>query len=57
MDDEDTSQFGIAPKGIRATGDYIDHSQRGTKRERITRDSNGPIPGTPVLRELLKPAK
>lgn len=56
MDDEDTSQFGIAPKGIRATDDYVDHGQRGTKRERITQD-NGPIPGTPVLKELLKPVK
>ncbi|CAK9829076.1 G patch domain-containing protein 1 homolog [Anthophora retusa] len=56
MDEEDTSQFGIAPKGIRATDDYVDHGQRGTKRERITQD-NGPIPGTPVLKELLKPVK
>ncbi|XP_033331842.2 G patch domain-containing protein 1 homolog [Megalopta genalis] len=57
MDEEDTSQFGIAPKGIRATSDYVDHGQRGIKRERTTRDSSGPIPGTPVLKELLKPAK
>lgn len=57
MDEEDTSQFGIAPKGIRATSDYIDHGQRGVKRERINHDSSGPIPGTPVLRELLKPVK
>ncbi|XP_076286852.1 G patch domain-containing protein 1 homolog [Lasioglossum baleicum] len=57
MDDEDTSQFGIAPKGIRATSDYADHGQRGVKRERINRDSSGPIPGTPVLKELLKPIK
>ncbi|XP_078044164.1 G patch domain-containing protein 1 homolog [Augochlora pura] len=57
MDEEDTSQFGIAPKGIRATSDYADHGQRGVKRERSNRDSSGPIPGTPVLKELLKPAK
>lgn len=57
MDEEDTSQFGIAPKGIRATSDYVDHGQRGTKRERINRESSGPIPGTPVLKELLKPVK
>ncbi|XP_043248784.1 G patch domain-containing protein 1 homolog [Colletes gigas] len=57
MDEEDTSQFGIAPKGIRATSDYVDHGQRGVKRERVNRDSSGPIPGTPVLRELLKPVK
>lgn len=57
MDEEDTSEFGIAPTGIRATEDYVDHGQRGTKRERPIYDSNGPIPGTPVLKELLKPVK
>ncbi|XP_011646122.1 G patch domain-containing protein 1 homolog isoform X1 [Pogonomyrmex barbatus] len=55
MDEEDTSLFGIAPKGIRATNDYADHGQRGKKRERINQE--GPIPGTPVLQELLKPVK
>ncbi|KAG7189842.1 hypothetical protein KM043_017499 [Ampulex compressa] len=57
MDEEDTGRFGIAPQGIRATSDYADHGQRGVKRERVNRDSNGPIPGTPVLKELLKPVK
>lgn len=57
MDEEDTSLFGIAPKGIRATSDYADHGQRGKKRERINQDNNGPIPGTPVLKDLLKPIK
>ncbi|XP_067211614.1 G patch domain-containing protein 1 homolog isoform X2 [Linepithema humile] len=57
MDEEDTSLFGIAPKGIRATSDYADHGQRGKKRERINQDNSGPIPGTPVLKDLLKPAK
>lgn len=55
MDEEDTSLFGIAPKGIRATSDYDDHGQRGKKRERISQE--GPIPGTPILKELLKPVK
>ncbi|KZC04879.1 PREDICTED: G patch domain-containing protein 1 homolog [Dufourea novaeangliae] len=57
MDEEDTSQFGIAPTGIRTTSDYIDHGQRGLKREKTNRESSGPIPGTPVLKELLKPVK
>lgn len=57
MDEEDTGQFGIAPKGICATSDYTDHGQRGVKRERMNRDSSGPIPGTPVLKDLLKPVK
>lgn len=57
MDEEDTSLFGIAPKGIQATSDYADHGQKGKKRERISQDNNGPIPGAPVLKELLKPVK
>ncbi|XP_032669581.1 G patch domain-containing protein 1 homolog [Odontomachus brunneus] len=57
MDEEDTGLFGIAPKGIRATSDYADHGQKGKKRERISQDNSGPIPGTPVLKELLKPVK
>ncbi|RLU14986.1 hypothetical protein DMN91_012873 [Ooceraea biroi] len=57
MDEEDTDLFGIAPKGIRATSDYVDHGDRGRKRERISQDNTGPIPGTPVLKELLKPVK
>lgn len=57
MDEEDTSLFGIAPKGIRATSDYSDHGQKGKKRERIAQDNSGPIPGTPVLKELLKPVR
>lgn len=55
MDEEDTSLFGIAPKGIRATSDYADHGQKGKKRERISQE--GPIPGTPILKELLRPVK
>lgn len=57
MDEEDTSLFGIAPKGIQATSDYADHGEKGKKRERISQDNNGPIPGAPVLKELLKPVK
>ncbi|XP_029160727.1 G patch domain-containing protein 1 homolog [Nylanderia fulva] len=57
MDEEDTSLFGIAPKGIQATSDYAGHGQKGKKRERINQDNNGPIPGAPVLKELLKPVK
>lgn len=57
MDDEDAGEFGIAPTAIRATKEYSSSAQtgKGTKRERGTQD--GPIPGTPVLRELLRPAR
>ncbi|XP_001604956.1 G patch domain-containing protein 1 homolog [Nasonia vitripennis] len=57
MDEEDTGQFGIAPTAIRATQEYSDETHKGKKRERAKQDSSGPIPGTPVLRELLKPVR
>ncbi|XP_014225765.1 G patch domain-containing protein 1 homolog [Trichogramma pretiosum] len=57
MDDEDVGEFGIAPTAIRATQEYSAQTSRGTKRERSKASSDGPIPGTPVLHELLKPAK
>lgn len=54
MDEEDTGEFGIAPTGIRATSDFTDHA-RGQKRERPKVNNDGPIPGVPVLQDLLKP--
>ena len=57
MDEEDTGEFGIAPTAIRASRDYSDQTHRGKKRERPKQDSLGPIPGTPVLKELLKPVR
>ncbi|XP_058801098.1 G patch domain-containing protein 1 homolog [Phymastichus coffea] len=56
MDEEDTGEFGIAPTAIRATQDYSDQANKGTKREHA-KDSTGPIPGTPVLKDILKPVK
>ncbi|CAD6240799.1 GSCOCG00008928001-RA-CDS [Cotesia congregata] len=55
MDEEDTGEFGIAPTGIRATGDFSDRSERAKKRKRDQTDGSQPIPGEPVLKELLKP--
>ena len=55
MDDEDTGQFGIAPTGIRAKSDFTDHGSRGNKRR--GNNNNGPIPGVPVLEQILKPVK
>lgn len=57
MDDEDMGQFGIAPTAIQANTNYTDHEKKGTKRERAKYSGDGPIPGTPVLRDLLKPVK
>ncbi|XP_055588668.1 G patch domain-containing protein 1 homolog [Uranotaenia lowii] len=55
MDDEDLSEFGIAPQRVQARDDF---AAAGSKR-RIAqhRPSDGPIPGQPVLRALLEPAK
>ncbi|XP_043477743.1 G patch domain-containing protein 1 homolog [Leptopilina heterotoma] len=57
MDEEDTGEFGIAPTGIRVTQDYADTNQRGTKRKLNRQINDGPIPGTPVLENLIKPVK
>lgn len=54
MDEEDKGEFGIAPKVLRATSDYKQSSSR--KRHHMNL-STGPIPGQPVLRDILQPAK
>ncbi|XP_063236605.1 G patch domain-containing protein 1 homolog [Bacillus rossius redtenbacheri] len=53
MDDEDMGEFGIAPRVLRAKEEY---SERGQKRQKAV-TSEGPIPGTPVLQQLLQPAR
>lgn len=54
MDEEDKGEFGIAPKVLRATSDYT----QGTSRKRShMKQSTGPIPGQPVLRDILQPVK
>nr|CAD7426402.1 unnamed protein product [Timema monikensis] len=53
MDEEDMEEFGIAPRVLRAHGDY---TERGGKRERGV-VPEGPIPGEPVLRHLLQPVR
>ena len=57
MDEEDIGEFGFAPTAIRATQDYSSQKGKGTKRERAKNSGEGPIPGTPVLHELLKPVR
>ncbi|XP_068230027.1 G patch domain-containing protein 1-like [Palaemon carinicauda] len=54
MDDEDLASHGIAPEGIQATSSFDDSEQR--KRKRVV-DPYGPIPGIPVLEEILRPNK
>lgn len=54
MDEEDFGEFGIAPQKIQTKEDFGPESTSGTKRRREA-PSEGPIPGEPVLRNLLKP--
>lgn len=55
MDDEDLGEFGIAPQRVQAREDFA-HSSKG-KRRLDAANWKGPIPGVPVLKTLLEPAK
>ena len=50
------ADHGIAPTGIRATLDFETTEINPRKRKREP-ESDGPIPGEPVLNELLKPTR
>nr|XP_045615000.1 G patch domain-containing protein 1-like [Procambarus clarkii] len=54
MDEEDLEAHGISPQGIQASANYDDNEQK--KRKRVL-DPGGPIPGTPVLEDILKPSR
>ncbi|XP_065085578.1 G patch domain-containing protein 1 homolog [Ochlerotatus camptorhynchus] len=56
MDDEDLGEFGIAPQRVQTKEDFA-HSSKATKRQLVQSNWSGPIPGTPVLKTLLEPAK
>uniref|UniRef100_A0A182SXG2 G-patch domain-containing protein n=1 Tax=Anopheles maculatus TaxID=74869 RepID=A0A182SXG2_9DIPT len=59
MDEEDLGEFGIAPQRVQAKEDFAHNSAsaRSNKRRLELSFSKGPIPGQPVLRALLEPAK
>ncbi|EDW79115.1 uncharacterized protein Dwil_GK12430 [Drosophila willistoni] len=62
MDEEDLGEFGIAPQGIRTRDEFAKESeleQRTGQRKRklMQAPASGPIPGVPVLEQLLKPVK
>ncbi|XP_053659048.1 G patch domain-containing protein 1 homolog [Anopheles marshallii] len=59
MDEEDLGEFGIAPQRVQAKDDFAHNSAsvRSNKRRIELSFSKGPIPGQPVLRSLLEPAK
>ncbi|XP_001863956.2 G patch domain-containing protein 1 homolog [Culex quinquefasciatus] len=57
MDDEDLGEFGIAPQRVQTRDDFAAAgSSKGGKR-RAPVWSGGPIPGQPVLKALLEPAR
>ncbi|CAO1351978.1 unnamed protein product [Diamesa hyperborea] len=52
MDEEDMGEFGIAPQKIQTKEDFA--STTSSKRK-LQKPSDGPIPGDPVLKNLLTP--
>ncbi|CAF4861003.1 unnamed protein product [Pieris macdunnoughi] len=50
MDEEDRSEFGIAPMQVQTQGEFS-----GQKRAKSNRFHDGPIPGEPVLEQILRP--
>lgn len=56
MDDEDLGEFGILPQKIQTKEDFETSSSGAAKRKR-EKPSEGPIPGEPVLSNLLKPTR
>ncbi|XP_017011068.2 G patch domain-containing protein 1 homolog [Drosophila takahashii] len=63
MDHEDLGEFGIAPQGIRTRDEFAkeeEQEQRSGQRRRKLMQPDapvGPIPGVPVLEQLLRPVR
>ncbi|KAH8379689.1 hypothetical protein KR009_006526 [Drosophila setifemur] len=63
MDTEDLGEFGIAPQGIRTRDEFAkegeQEQQSGTRRRKLMQPELGvgPIPGVPVLEQLLRPVR
>lgn len=55
MDEEDMDEFGIAPKVLQTTSDYS--SEKKESRKRVMSYYDGPIPGEPVLHNILRPVR
>lgn len=55
MDEEDVGEYGIAPQRIQTTEDFGPSEGRQLKNKRkLQSDSQGPIPGAPVLELVLE---
>lgn len=52
MDDEDLGEFGIAPQRLQAKEDFSKDRKR-----KLQQQSYGPIPGVPVLSQMLEPSR
>lgn len=62
MDNEDLGEFGIAPQGIRTRDEFSKESEQEQrtgqrKRKLMQPEVAGPIPGVPVLEQLLRPVR
>lgn len=63
MDKEDLGEFGIAPQGVRTRDEFAkedEQEQRSGQRRRKLMQPElgvGPIPGMPVLEQLLRPVR
>lgn len=57
MDDEDRGEFGIAPKGLEIHEDFTAADNSKERKRKFLQSDMKPIPGEPVLQQLLKPVK
>ncbi|XP_030372510.1 G patch domain-containing protein 1 homolog [Scaptodrosophila lebanonensis] len=61
MDKEDLGEFGIAPQGIRTRDEFSKETEEDRagqrKRKLMQPNLDGPIPGAPVLEQLLRPVR
>ncbi|CAL8086869.1 unnamed protein product [Orchesella dallaii] len=57
MDDEDKGAFGIAPQVLRPTDEFTDKNEARGKKRPWQGQSEGPIPGVPVLEQIIQPVK
>ncbi|XP_020817200.1 G patch domain-containing protein 1 homolog [Drosophila serrata] len=62
MDKEDLGEFGIAPQGVRTRDEFAKEDEQeqrtGQRRRKLMQpEIVGPIPGMPVLEQLLRPVR
>ncbi|KAK8787634.1 hypothetical protein V5799_022590, partial [Amblyomma americanum] len=55
MDEEDLGEFGIAPKKVQVQDDFVDFAEQRKRLRDPPRMHDGPIPGSPPLKNLFKP--